>query len=137
MINCLLDTNILLDFLLDREPFAGAAEQVILAHQSGRFSASMSVISPVNIFYIVHRLLGKEQARSLVKELLRVIPVQPTGSDIPVSAIQLPIEDYEDALQVEIAQSAGLDYIITRDLKDYLNSSIPTLTPQDFLVMIG
>jgi predicted nucleic acid-binding protein len=66
----LLDTNVVLDFLLDRAPFADAAEALWQANDDGRIEAYVSAITPVNVFYIARKLKGLETARQLVETLV-------------------------------------------------------------------
>ena len=70
MIRVLLDTNVVLDFLLDREPFAEAAAAVWEANRKGRIETYVSAITPVNVFYVARKLKGIETARQLVESLL-------------------------------------------------------------------
>ena len=70
MTRVLLDTNVVLDFLLDREPFADAAAALWLANDEGPIEAYVSVITPVNVFYIARKLKGAATARHLVESLL-------------------------------------------------------------------
>lgn len=136
MMRALLDTNVVLDYLLEREPFVEDAEQVIDAHRSGKFQALISAMTPVNLFYIT-RNLGQEQARSLVERTLNEFQV--SAIDLPIlrAASLLPMRDYEDAVQAVCALAQNADVIVTRDVKDYANSPIRALTPAEFVAQLA
>ena len=73
----LLDTNIILDIFLEREPFADPAARIWKAHETKRLVAHVSAITPVNVFYIARKLRDRETARLAVTRLLATLPVAP------------------------------------------------------------
>jgi predicted nucleic acid-binding protein len=129
----LLDTNVVLDFLLDRAPFADAAAALWQANDDGRIEAYVSAITPVNVFYIARKLKSAETARRLVESLLAACRVTAPGRDALLSALALPVQDFEDAVQVVSAQEEGLDALVTRDPEDYKGSDFPIYSPDGFL----
>jgi predicted nucleic acid-binding protein len=129
----LLDTNVILDFLLDREPFSVSAELVWQAIQQGRVEGYISPITPVNVFYIARKMKGVEYARQLVVGLLAVCPACPLDDSTMQAALKMPLIDYEDAVQLASALAYQLDAIITRDTNDFAGASIPVHSPADFL----
>ncbi|MEZ4517224.1 MAG: PIN domain-containing protein [Chloroflexota bacterium] len=129
----LLDTNVVLDLYLDRIPFADAAAALWQAHEQGDLVGYVSSITPVNIYYIAQKLKDERTARQAVIELLSTLRVCPTDQLVLSAAIELPIRDYEDAVQIACAMSMSLDAIVTRNLDDYASSPIPVYAPTDFL----
>lgn len=129
MTRVLLDTNVVLDFLLDRAPFADAAAALWQANADGRIEAYVSVITPVNVFYIARKLKGAVMARQLVESLLAACRVCGPDRDMLLSALALPVKDFEDAVQVISAQAETLDALVTRDPDDYKGISFPILSP--------
>lgn len=129
----LLDTNVILDFLLDREPFSGPAEEVWQAIQQGLAEGYVSPITPVNVFYIARKMKGADYARQLVVGLLAVCPACPLDDSSMQSALKLPLADYEDAVQLVGALAYQLDAIVTRDPDDFAGASLPVYSPADFL----
>ena len=79
-------------------------------------------------FFSLHQL-----AREVVTGLLTWTRVATTGHNDAVQALQLPMADFEDALQVSAAQACGADYIITRNGRDFVKSPLPALSPEEFL----
>ncbi len=128
MTRVLLDTNVVLDFLLDRAPFADAAAALWQANADGRIEAYVSVITPVNVFYIARKLKGAVMARQLVESLLAACRVCGPDRDMLLSALALPVKDFEDAVQVISAQAETLDALVTRDPDDYKGVSFPILS---------
>jgi predicted nucleic acid-binding protein len=128
-----LDTNVVLDFLLDRAPFADAAAALWQANDDGRIEAYVSAITPVNVFYIARKLKGLETARQLVESLLVACRVCAPGRDALLSALALPMKDFEDAVQVVSAQEEALDALVTRDPDDFKGVTFPIFSPDGLL----
>ena len=137
MIRALLDTDVVLDLLLDRMPFADAAEAVWEAHRQGQFVAFISPITPVNVFYITRKVKGLQAAHEAVADLLTTVLVCPVDHTVLASAMALSFKDFEDAVQHSAAMASGLDAIITRNLADYARASIPVYSPTDFLDLLN
>ncbi len=133
----LLDTNVILDFLLDRQPFAGPADEVWQALQQGRAEGYVSPITPVNVFYIARKMKGVNYARQLVVGLLAVCPACPLDDSVMQAALRLPLTDYEDAVQLAGALAYQLDAIVTRDPNDFVSASLPVYSPADFLKQLS
>lgn len=113
----LLDTNVILDLLLERDPWRIEAEAIAQAGSAGRLQAHASASSITDIFYISRRLVGAEQARLAVRACLDSLHIISVTRELLDAADRRPGSDYEDNLQVECAIAAGLDAIITRDPK--------------------
>ncbi len=137
MTRVLLDTNVILDFLLDRAPFAEPAAALWQANEDGQIKAYVSVITPVNVFYIARKLQGAEIARRLVESLLIACQVCAPGRAALKQALALPLDDYEDAVQVVSAQAETLDALVTRDPDDYKGASIPVFSPSGLLQQLA
>lgn len=133
----LLDTDVILDLLLAREPFRAAARAVWEAHQRGEFNAFVSPVTPVNVFYIARKLKGREEAYRLVGQVLASLRVCPLDDAALQAALALPFDDYEDAVQHACASARGLDAIVTRNLVDYAHASLPVYAPADFLARLA
>jgi len=132
----LLDTDVVLDFLLARQPFDAAAQAIWHAHEQGQYTAHISAITPVNVFYIARRIVGMGDAQRLLSILLLALPICPVDGGVLTTAQQLGFSDFEDAVQLAAAQAAGLDALVTRNIGDYRASSLPILTPTDFLARL-
>lgn len=133
----LLDTDVVLDLLLDRAGFAEHAAALWEAHEQGRLEAYVSAITPVNVFYIARKLKGMETARQAVIELLATLRVCPLDQVALEKALTLPFSDYEDAVQLASALANRLDALITRNLEDYKNATLLVFSPSEFLARLS
>lgn len=129
----LLDTDVVLDFLLEREPFAQAAGKLLELNARGAFDGYISAITPVNVFYIARKILGRDKVRRALDDLLLVVRVCPVTHAVLHQALALPFADYEDAVQHASATASHLDALVTRNLDDYQKATLPVFSPTDFL----
>jgi predicted nucleic acid-binding protein len=132
----LLDTDVLLDVALDREPFADAASQLLGHCERKALRGFVAWHSLSNFYYMV--LAGKESdARSFLRELVEFVEVAPTGTEDFRYAARLAVRDLEDAMQVAAAAACGAERIVTRNVRDYTRSPIRALTPATLLRELG
>jgi predicted nucleic acid-binding protein len=135
--NVLLDTNVVLDIVLDRAPFVEDASALWLAHEEQRITALIAPITPINVFYIVRKLKGAAAAREGVGVLLDTLQICQIDQQVLQQAYALPISDYEDATQVAAAMAARVDAIVTRNIDDFRGSPVPVLTPAELLARLN
>ena len=109
----LLDTNVILDLLLDREGFVEDAVTIWEANNSGQIEIFIAAITPTTIFYITRKNKGIDSARQYVADLLAATQICPLHQQIFLAAETLQFNDYEDAVQVASALFARLDCIAT------------------------
>ena len=129
----LLDTDVVLDVILAREPFAKDAAELFDLSEKGLFEAYISAITPLNIFYIARKAKAVRDLRQAIQALLEKVGVCAIDKSILTSAFTLQFVDYEDAVQHSSATAIGLDAIVTRDIHDYKYSTVPVFTPDAFL----
>jgi predicted nucleic acid-binding protein len=136
-VNVPIDTNILLDFLLQREPFFQDAELLFQTIEAGQVIGRITATTLTDIFYVARRHTRSiEQARQAVSETLMAMEVCPVNREILEAALSSGLADFEDALQIACAVSQGLDAILTRDTQGFLGSSIPILSVQACLAQL-
>ncbi len=136
MIHALLDTNVILDVLLDRTPWSTDAVALWQAKLDRRFVACVTATSLTDIFYIIRRYAGNEKAWQAVHSSLDQLSVIPVGIDELRLATTLDGNDFEDNLQMACAISRQLDLIVTRNLTGFSRNNIPILTPQQMLLKL-
>ena len=129
----LLDTDVILDLFLDREPFAEDSATLWPAHENGQLVTYISAITPVNLFYIARKLKNRTIARQAVVDLLSTLPVCLVDHSVLQNGLNAGFEDYEDAVQYSSALAISLDAILTRNTKDYKSAKLPVYTPSEFL----
>lgn len=130
----LVDTNIVLDFLLQRDPFFQDADLLFQAIDAGQVVGYVTATTLTDIFYISRKHTRSiEQARQAVSETLTAMVICPVDRAVLESAFNSGLVDFEDAVQIFGAVSQGLDSILTRDNKGFLSSPIPVLSIQELL----
>lgn len=130
----LIDTNIILDFLLQREPFFQDAELLFQAIDEGKVIGYVTATTLTDIFYISRRHTRSiEQARQAVSETLTAMVICPVDRAVLELALNSGLVDFEDAVQVFSAVAQGLEAIVTRDAQGFLSSPIPALPIQELL----
>ncbi|MDX9992869.1 MAG: PIN domain-containing protein [Anaerolineales bacterium] len=138
MKRALIDTNVVLDVLFEREDFLEPAKAIWKAVEDGRLDGYVSAVTPITIFYVAHRQTKSlKKARQLSAEVLDTFRVCALTEAMLHAAMNLPFDDYEDAAQTASAQAEGLDFIITRDAKDYEKSPVKALTPAEFVAQLA
>lgn len=133
----LLDTCVVLDVLQHREPFWEDAYAVFLAIANRRAEGFLTAKSLTDIYYLTHRIIHDDkETRKVLSTLLIPFDLVDTTSADCHQAIASNIADFEDAVMVQTAVRTGMDFIITRNLKDYRDSTVPACLPADFLQML-
>jgi len=129
----LVDTDVLLDLALAREPFAGPAAALLdwLADHPG--TGFMAWHSASNFYYLVAGDSGKRDAVRFLGELLQFVDVAPVATSDLAMATQLDVPDFEDAMQIASAMACRAERIITRNLRHYRRSPVPAVAPSDAL----
>lgn len=134
----LIDTNILLDVLLRREPHLERSKRVLQCCQS-IVDGYIAAHSFSNMFYVLHEIekFTTEECRNTFNKLLYVFDVAGlTKRDIVSAVNNESFVDLEDSMQHEASVSAGVDYIVTRNCKDFEKTSVPAVTPEEFLLLV-
>ena len=93
----LLDTNIVLDLLMKREPFAQDAAAIWEANRQGRFDGYVSAITPITVFYVARKTTSAIDAQQMVRDILKAFRVCILNLNVLRAALRLPLADYEDA----------------------------------------
>lgn len=137
MIQVLLDTDVVLDFLVNRQPFAADARSIWEAGIQGRADLYVAAITPINVFYIVRKLRDDSTARQVVSTLLRACRVCTCDHTLLLAALASPMRDYEDATQAAAAEFYQLDAIITRNGQDYAGSNVQVLSPAELVLRLA
>lgn len=128
-----LDTNILLDVVEQRFPHAPPSQAMLDRCDSLGFDLLVAAHGLATLFYITRRKAGSATAMQVIHQILAWAEVAPLGDVEARRALGYGITDYEDALQAAAAESAGADWLITRDPKGFLSCPIPVLSPDEFL----
>jgi putative PIN family toxin of toxin-antitoxin system len=130
----LVDTNIILDDFLEREPFVEDAAALMEAIESERIVGYVTATTLTNIFYIARRQTRSiELARQAVSETLTLMEVCLVDRAILEAAFASNLRDFEDAVQLACAMASRLDAIITRNAQDFAVTTLPILSTSELL----
>lgn len=130
----LIDTNVLLDYLLTREPFYRDAEKIVHDCVEGKVKGCIAAHSVTNMFFILRKDYDSKERREILSSLFSIFDVEGIDKIKLLSGLQNEeFTDFEDCLQMECARSYGAEYIITRNTNDYKMSEIKAISPKDYL----
>ena len=129
----LLDTNVILDFALERQPWFIDSEEIIYLAEQNKITAYISASTISDIYYILRKIKGKELALEFIKNIISICQVANVTKDVIYMALNVNFNDFEDAIQYSTAVINQLDIIITRNIKDFPVRKPKILTPSQFL----
>ena len=133
----IIDTCVILDYLQRREPFFDDALNLAIGSANREFEAYISANSITDLYYIIHKYTHDDkETRKHLTNLTQVFGIADTLAEDCIYALHSEITDYEDAVMSETASRTGVDYIVTRNVRDYTKSKIPVVTPGEFLEMM-
>jgi len=132
----LIDTNVALNKLLCHPTFYSGSNVIFKLAEAGKINGYISASAITDIFYISQKALGKKVALEAIRHLLNIYyPATVTDKDI-YKALELDWEDFEDSVQYIVGESISADYIVTRNTEDFTSSTIPVVTPEQFIQII-
>lgn len=135
--NVIVDTCVIIDALQNREPFSEDAIKLCLAVANQKIDAFVPAKSVADIYYILHRSLHSDAlTRDALKKLFRSFNILDTTAFDCQNALTSPMSDFEDAMLAETAYRNNVDFIVTRNLKDYVKSKVPSCLPSEILKKI-
>ena len=126
----LIDTNIVLDVLCNRKGFVENSSKVFKLCETKKFDGYLSAISVPNIAYILRKELSIEKLKSIIVKLNIIFSIIELKTNDLIFATDLDFKDYEDALQSVCAKRIKADFIITRNTKNFKNSPVKAITPE-------
>jgi predicted nucleic acid-binding protein len=132
-VNVFLDTNVLMDVLLDRKPFADESGRVWFLAERGKVKGFVSSLTFANIYYIVRKLRGRDAADAMLKMMRDTFEPVAFDGQILHQAMDAGFSDFEDAVQYFSAQRAGAAFLLTRNPGHFPRKGLPVLLPGDFL----
>lgn len=131
-----LDTCVIIDYLADRKPFSADAEQILSLIAAGKIYAYTSASSITDIHYILKKYFNDEGiVRKHLINLLSLIEILDTLSYNVKTIFDSPVRDFEDALIEEISYQTKIEYIVTRNVKDFKNSRVNVITPKKLFLI--
>jgi predicted nucleic acid-binding protein len=129
----LLDTNVILDAMLQRTPWHVQADAILREGSKGHVTCATTSLSLATIFYVGRKVVGTAAARSVVRQYLSAFVILPVDKQALLDADAFAGVDFEDNILIAAAVTASLDAIITRDATDFAHSPIPAWDPTELL----
>jgi len=138
MTRILVDSDIILDVLLERKPFYEHSAKILSLCEANEMEGFITPVICANLYYMIRRKVGHSGAKRTLTNLLRFIKVLTQNEQTIVQALESSFNDFEDALQhYASVQQKLINHIITRNTKDYKSSEISVMTPQEFLFSLS
>lgn len=134
----LIDTDVILDFFFDRNPFSDQAAIVLSLCESKEIKGYVTSVIISNTYYLLRQNSSHEKVIEKLKQLISITEVLTTNKDTIIHALNSKFKDFEDALQNYSAESNGeIDLIVTRNTKDFKNSELGIMTPENYIKAIN
>ncbi len=134
MDNVLIDTDVILDFFFDRKPFSEHAAKIFSYCELKIINGFLTPVIVSNVYYLLRQTAKHEKVIEKLKELLTITEVLIIDKEVLLQALKSKFKDFEDAIQNYAADKSGaINTIITRNIKDFKNSEIGVLTPEEYL----
>ena len=134
----LIDTNVIIDVLQRREPFFADSNAVVLACARGQAEGWFTAKAITDVFYVMHRHYHEnEPCLEVVRKLYKLFRIADTTATACLQASFSLVGDYEDAVMDETAKAIRADYIVTRNTRDYANSTVCAIDPSVVVSLLG
>jgi len=134
MTNLFIDTDGIIDFLIDRKPHSREAAIIFTLIEQKKLRGYASSLTFSNLYYVLRKLESHNKAISKLDSLSNILSILKVEEKTIKNALASGFHDFEDSIQYFCAVNyKKIDVIITRNTKDYRNSSLPVMTPGDFL----
>ncbi len=134
MTDLFISTDVIIDFIIDRQPFSRAAAQVFTLIDQRKVKGFTSALCYSNLYYVLSKYASHKKVITMLNELSELAGILKVDDDIIKASLASDFKDFEDAIQYYTAQEyKRIDVIITRNIKDYKKSSLPVMTPETFM----
>ena len=132
----LIDTNVVLDLLLDRRPFAEAATRIFALVEESRIEGFLCATTVTTVDYLLGQSLTPAKAHDALQKLLDLFEIAPVNRSVLEQALRSKISDFEDAVLEQAGRLVAVDAITTRNIKDFKKSTVPIFDPAELLSVV-
>jgi predicted nucleic acid-binding protein len=129
IVKALLDTNVIIDYALEREPFWPISEQVFLLIEAQRLVGYVSASTFGDLYYIIRKQRGHDWTLEFLTRLAQFCEVATVNQTVITTALTAQFKDFEDAIQYAAALDSQVDVIVTRNAKDFVVTTPRVMTP--------
>lgn len=129
----LIDTNVILDIALERQPFVEQAIRLLEMAQQADLTVYVTATTITDLYYITRKANGRTIAHDFIVDLLRIVEIADVDGSIIREALHSEIDDFEDAIQESAAKKQAIQVFVTRNEADFVNSVLQVYDPGSFL----
>ena len=130
----LADTNVIIDALTSREPWKEDAEKIFLMTANQSIDMYITASCATDIYYLIRKYLhDTEAAKKIMEKLFLLVGILEVTAEDCIEALVSSANDYEDAVVEKVASRKNMDYIVTRNIKDYQAGNVKIILPGDFV----
>ncbi|MBI2192903.1 MAG: PIN domain-containing protein [Planctomycetes bacterium] len=131
------DTNVVLDVLFDRKPFSDAAAELFCKVENKQITGYLGSTAITTIHYLARKSKSSKDAEADIRKLLLLFEVAPISKPVLLAALELPFQDYEDAVLHEAAVTVRSEGIVTRNRADFRQSKLPVYSPAELVALLN
>lgn len=129
----LIDTNVILDVLCSRTEFLEASSRVWKYCEVNKLTGVISALSVPNIVYILRKELDPDKTKDIIDRIMLIFDVAELKAEDLRKAAEMKTADFEDAVQMSCADRINADFIVTRNVRDFVSSPVPAVKPSELL----
>jgi predicted nucleic acid-binding protein len=129
----IVDTNVVLDVLLDREPFGVPAAALFALAEQSKIEAFLCATTITTIDYLLKKSLSRKDARNALHKLLEIFQIAPVNRAVIEEALQSALVDFEDAVLAHAGHLMGAKVVVTRNIKDFNGSVLAVMDPSTLI----
>jgi predicted nucleic acid-binding protein len=129
----LIDTNIILDVLLNRQPFVNTSVKIFEHAEKGKIEAFITANAVTDIVYLLRKAYSMDEIKKNLLIMFDFIKIMSVTSSEIINALRQGAPDFEDAVAMQCAKQGGLDLIVTRNKKDFEDSPVKCVTVEEWL----
>jgi predicted nucleic acid-binding protein len=138
MTDIFIDTDVIIDFLIDREPHSREAAIIFTLIEQKKLKGYVSSLTLSNLYYVLRKIESHNKVIAKLDSISRLLTILKVDQQTINYAIASGFPDFEDSIQYNCALDyKKIDVLITRNIKDYKGSEIPVMTPADYLKMVS
>jgi predicted nucleic acid-binding protein len=138
MTDIFIDTDVIIDFLIDREPHSREAAIILTLIEQKKLKGYVSSLTFSNLYYVLRKIESHNKVIAKLDSISRLLTILKVDQQTIKYAIVSGFPDFEDSIQYNCALDyKKIDVLITRNIKDYKGSEIPVMTPADYLKMVS
>ncbi len=132
----LIDTNVILDIALERQPFVEKSKEFFRLIVNQNIEAFLTATTITDIYYITQKVSGHNKTIGFLKSLTRFINIAGVDAVSILNALNSGMTDFEDAVQTETAKTNAISIVITRNKEDFEGSGLTVFNPNEYIALV-